>query len=76
MYHSITADAAYTVDGNWIRREWQKARLMLKQSGADELLLVIDEVQKVSNWSECVKKEWDLASINTSILADIPVQRH
>ena len=24
------------------------------------LLLVIDEVQKVSNWSEAVKKEWDV----------------
>jgi len=70
-YHSVTADATYTVDSNWIRQEWQTARLMLKQSGADELLLIIDEVQKVSNWSEWVKKEWDadsFADVNIKVM--------
>jgi len=71
IYHSVTADATYSVDSNWIRQEWQNARLMLKQSGANELLLVIDEVQKVSNWSEWVKKEWDsdsFADVNIKVV--------
>lgn len=27
--------------------------------GEQERLLVIDEIQKINNWSEVVKKEWD-----------------
>ena len=30
-----------------------------QQSGLD-FILVIDEVQKIGNWSETVKKEWDM----------------
>ncbi len=31
---------------------------------AGEMILVIDEVQKLKNWSEYVKKEWDADSLN------------
>ena len=34
-----------------------------------EFLLVIDEVHKIDNWSEAVKKEWDYDSFN-----DIPLK--
>lgn len=30
----------------------------------EEMILVIDEVQKLKNWSEYVKKEWDADSLN------------
>ena len=34
-----------------------------------ELLLVIDEVQKLLNWGEVVKKEWDADTFN-----DVPIK--
>jgi len=33
--------------------------MKLRQSKAQELLLVIDEVQKIPNWSEYIKQQWD-----------------
>jgi predicted AAA+ superfamily ATPase len=38
---------------------WESARLRLKASAAFEILLVIDEIQKIDNWSEVVKQQWD-----------------
>jgi len=54
----VSADAVSGADGTWLRQQWEVARL---QSGTEgqEFLLVIDEVQKVSQWSEWVKKQWD-----------------
>ena len=63
-HYYVTADDLYTADSAWIRREWSNARLRLKQSGSEELLFIIDEVQKVQNWSEVVKKEWDYDSFS------------
>ena len=63
-HHYVTADDVYTADSTWIRREWGNARIQLRQSGASEALLVIDEVQKAPNWSEVVKKEWDTDSFS------------
>ncbi|MBI3523628.1 MAG: ATP-binding protein [Betaproteobacteria bacterium] len=40
----------------WIAQQWEIARLMRNQHGA---VLVLDEVQKVSGWSETVKRLWD-----------------
>jgi len=64
IHHFVSADDLYTADSTWIRREWANARLRLQQSGKDEILFVIDEVQKVPNWSEVVKKEWDSDSFS------------
>ena len=38
---------------------WETARLKMKASGAKEYLLVIDEIQKIDNWSEVAKQQWD-----------------
>ena len=57
--YSVTADAVPAGNYNWIDEQWETARLMLQQSEASELLLVIDEIQKISNWSEIVKLLWD-----------------
>ena len=40
----------------WIAQQWEVARL---DAGADGAVLVIDEVQKASGWSESVKRLWD-----------------
>jgi len=58
-YYFVSADDLFTVDHVWIRKEWSNARIQLLQSGAKEMLFIIDEVQKAPNWSEVVKKEWD-----------------
>ncbi|MCL2040971.1 MAG: ATP-binding protein [Bacteroidales bacterium] len=54
-----TADTVAAADTRWLQTVWETARIKLKLSGAGELLLVIDEIQKIDNWSETVKKLWD-----------------
>jgi predicted AAA+ superfamily ATPase len=53
------ADDVPAADHSWIRNAWDEARLKLHNSGGNEFLLIIDEIQKIDNWSETVKKEWD-----------------
>ncbi len=55
----FSADDVPSTQPTWISDCWQAARMMLKNEDADELLLVIDEIQKIKGWSETVKKEWD-----------------
>lgn len=43
----------------WIEEQWDAARLLLKQNESGSVALVLDEVQKVSGWSETVKWLWD-----------------
>ncbi|MDR0290857.1 MAG: ATP-binding protein [Treponema sp.] len=57
-YHFISADDPSVVSLEWLRNEWEKARLMCKQS-KKETILAIDEVQKVPQWSSLVKFLWD-----------------
>ena len=59
LFHYISADAVNTIDRTWIQQQWETARLKLKASKGRQLILIIDEIQKIENWSEHVKKEWD-----------------
>ena len=63
-YYFVTADDLYAADTTWIKREWENARLQVEQNGSKNFLFIIDEVQKVSNWSETIKKEWDVDSFS------------
>lgn len=67
-YQFETADDIVGADSTWLRKLWAQARLKAKQYG-QEMLLVVDEVQKINNWSEVVKKEWDTDTFN-----DFPVK--
>ena len=58
-YHSVSADAIPNSNLAWIEQQWNTAREKFKQSGSDNFLLVIDEIQKIENWSEVVKRLWD-----------------
>jgi predicted AAA+ superfamily ATPase len=52
------ADVPLPPGPEWIETQWQLARET--QPGADKkVLLVLDEIQKVSGWSETVKRLWD-----------------
>jgi predicted AAA+ superfamily ATPase len=57
-YHFVSADDPVVVSTEWLRNEWEKARLMRKQT-RKEIILAIDEVQKVPQWSSMVKFLWD-----------------
>ena len=43
----------------WIEQQWEAARSLTDETDADGALLVLDEVQKVTGWSETVKRLWD-----------------
>ena len=53
------ADAVPATQLSWITDCWNAARAKMRVEGLKELILVIDEIQKIKGWSEVVKKEWD-----------------
>lgn len=59
-----SADTVPTTSSTWISDCWSNARLQMRAQGLQEMILVIDEIQKLKNWSEYVKKEWDADSLN------------
>ena len=63
-YHFISADAVAASNTTWLTQQWETARLIMKQENAPEFLLIVDEIQKISNWSETVKLLWDEDSRN------------
>lgn len=58
-YVFVSADAVAKNDLKWIHNIWESVRANMNVSHGDEYLLVIDEIQKIENWSEQVKLEWD-----------------
>jgi len=58
-YINESADAISATNSAWLMQAWETARLKMKASGASEYLLVVDEIQKIDNWSEVVKQQWD-----------------
>ena len=58
-YTFQTADNVTNTDNNWIETIWEDSRLKMNFSNSKEYLIVIDEIQKIANWSEAVKKQWD-----------------
>jgi len=60
----FSADNVPSVQNSWVSDCWATARTQMKVEGSRELILVIDEIQKLKGWSEVVKKEWDDDSFN------------
>ena len=58
-YHFVSTEESGSFDTIWITQQWETARIMLGRSAAGELVLVLDEIQKINNWSEAVKSQWD-----------------
>ena len=56
-YVSESADDILISGEAWLKSIWDRARALARQHG--EALVVVDEIQKISNWSESVKKLWD-----------------
>lgn len=58
-HHYSSADAMAVQGDVWLEQQWQVARLKRISSGNSGFILAIDEIQKIANWSETVKKLWD-----------------
>lgn len=58
--HYASADEPVLKDTSWIEQQWETARFKSKtDTGYKQALLVLDEIQKISDWSETVKRLWD-----------------
>ena len=54
-----SADNVISGGNLWISSCWEAVRSMMLAARHPAIVLVIDEIQKIQNWSEAVKKEWD-----------------
>ncbi|MBQ9137061.1 MAG: ATP-binding protein [Alistipes sp.] len=58
-YQLYSADNVPATSSAWISNCWAATRSLMESNGWQSVVLVIDEIQKIANWSEVVKKEWD-----------------
>lgn len=58
-YQFYSADNVPATNSAWISDCWFAVRSLKENKGWNDVILVIDEIQKIANWSEVVKKEWD-----------------
>ena len=63
-YLMVSADSVQKENTAWIGEMWDTARARMRMGKHTEYLLVIDEVHKLNNWSEEVKKQWDADTFN------------
>ncbi len=55
--HYASADEPGLRPLGWIAEQWELGRLKIRRGG--EVVVVLDEIQKVPGWSETVKRLWD-----------------
>ena len=63
-YLSVSADNIPHNNLSWINEIWETARTRMRMQKSNEYLIVIDEIHKIDNWSESIKKEWDYDTFN------------
>ena len=56
-YHYAAADLPAPPPTEWIAQQWDAGRRRLPNGTS--AILVLDEVQKISNWSDEIKRLWD-----------------
>jgi predicted AAA+ superfamily ATPase len=56
-----SADEPTLQERSWLIQQWDSARLKAKRKDGlfDTVILIIDEVQKIPDWSETIKYLWD-----------------
>jgi len=57
--HYASADDPALKDRAWLEQQWETARTAASSGGRHKTLLVLDEIQKIPDWSETVKRLWD-----------------
>jgi predicted AAA+ superfamily ATPase len=55
----VSADGLASAGRSWLEQQWETARLQSRVSGASDFIFAVDEIQKIDNWSEGVKRLWD-----------------
>ncbi len=63
-FQFFSADNVPATNTSWISNCWAAVRSLKENKGWGCVVLVIDEIQKIANWSEAVKKEWDADTFN------------
>ena len=63
-FQLFSSDNVPASNSAWISNCWAAVRSLKRSNQWDSIVLVIDEIQKISNWSEVVKKEWDYDTFN------------
>ena len=56
-----SADEPSLKGPGWIEQQWELLRL---KAGANPCILVLDEIQKLEDWSETIKRLWDEDNIS------------
>jgi len=56
-YHSADDAASYSTV--WIDQIWESLRIKMRLERAKSAVLILDELQKISDWSAAIKKHWD-----------------
>ncbi len=64
-YLHVIAESGFTT--SWLDQQWAAAR-SLSQKHPEGAILVIDEIQKINNWSERVKRLWDEDTVSEKLL--------
>ncbi|MDO4437240.1 MAG: AAA family ATPase [Coriobacteriaceae bacterium] len=65
--HFVSADDPLVPTAEWLRTEWQQAR-NLTRGNTRPAALIVDEIQKVQQWSNTVKSLWDADRRSASTL--------
>jgi len=70
--HYASSDGSVFNNSQWIEEQWEIARNMAKETSSPlGALLILDEIQKIPNWSDTVKKLWDedaLRKVNLKVM--------
>ncbi len=58
LSRSVSADDLLSPTEEWLREEWQQARNLQRVAKAP-VVLILDEIQKISHWPNIIKGLWD-----------------
>lgn len=56
--HYAAADEPALKDRHWLEQQWETGRHLV-ESKQSKAVLILDEIQKITGWSETVKRLWD-----------------
>ena len=57
--HVASADDPGLRERAWLEAQWEAGRIVARTAPEKRALLVLDEIQKIRDWSEIVKRLWD-----------------
>ncbi len=55
----VSAEDSITNNESWIHQQWKIARAKLDASASNEMLMIIDDIQKIQSWKKAVISEWE-----------------